>query len=605
MRHRELVLGIIIIIIAWTSPLVVFNGDSSTKPAMVSPDAVPLDIDSDHILSADDGVIIDSSPVIVLELPGYSIPARGSTWLQSPIIIHAAPVILVDGSLGADSAGHVPDSLVDILVGEDACVILTGRSAWLLHLLRERGPPSGVAPSTTQLLATPGLEGAIYLSSPIPLTLGSMLTTESGIDLPDDNIQTDMSRIVDLTGAHASSLAPLRYDSWPLEIFLLGPEDPQLLTTVGRGLVVNTIAYATALRENPVSLALAGAQAADTELLSGGYSYAHEATMAGTYYAVKMAEAILDVSEWSSWKSAIQGLVLSILNSLTADLGAETGFLTAQTDGSVGCKSTAQGLWVLSIMDLTSQFAVSEIVAYLSSRQDVDGDFENQLTTTYHVTEALAAAGFLPSIDTVSVESWLRSCVIDGGRTSDPDLWGSIASNPISTSPSNLYASHYVQALGILGTTHNDPVKLTSWIITRTAIGDGSFHNAVGPGGEITIGTGSALTAMAVMGTLSLENRTSGLSWLNNNQLDSGGYSLQTMDADIVAKSKESYCVAVALHEMSETSSSVALGLKNYLSAIETDIGFELMSPVPSLMWNYWLTTASRMNHATGVVDAK
>ncbi|MFX0054576.1 MAG: prenyltransferase/squalene oxidase repeat-containing protein [Candidatus Hermodarchaeota archaeon] len=619
MRHRRLVLGIIIIAIAWTSPLVLSSGYSPLLQ-----DAAHLDVNPAHIVSADDGVIIDWSPVIVLELPGHSIPARGSTWVQvlqsagvaasvvtvsdllvEPTIIHAAPLILVDGSLGADDASHVPAALVDLLIGEDVSIVLTGRAAWLLHLLRGRGPPSGIALSNYQLSTTPGLEGAIYLSSPVPLSLGSSLTTESSILLPDDPIQTENSRLVDLTGSGPSSLASLRYDSWPLEAFLFAPENPLLLTTEGRGLVVNTLAYAIALRENAVSQTLAAAQSDGTTLLPGGYSYAHEPTMAGTYYAVQMAVALMGASEWALWKSARQGLVLAILNSLAVDFGAETGFLTAKTDGSVGCKSTAQGLWVLSIMGLSPQFTVTEIVAYLASRQGMDGDFENHITTTYHVTEALASAGSLGTIDTVALESWLRSCVIDGGKTSDPDLWGSIGSNPASTSPTNQYASNYVQALDILGTTHNDPVKLTSWIVTRTAIGDGSFRNTVGPGEEITIGTSSALTAMALMGTLSSENRTNGLSWLESNQLDSGGFGLEAKDGDIVAKTKESYCVAVALNEMSETSISASQELKSYLIAIETNIGFELMDPVPSLMWNYWLATISRMNHAAGVVDEK
>ncbi|MFW9887732.1 MAG: hypothetical protein ACFFER_06085 [Candidatus Thorarchaeota archaeon] len=619
MKHRRLLLGMILIIIAWTSPLVLSNDSSPLQL-----DATLSDVDSAHLVSADDGVIIDWSPIIVLEMPGHSIPARGSTWLQilhsegvaasvvtvsdllaDPTIIDTAPIILVDGSLGADDASHVPAALVDLLIGEDVSIVLTGRAAWLLHLLRDRGPPSGIALSNHQLSTTPGMEGAIYLSSPIQLSLGSSLSTETPVPLPDDPIQTENSRLVDLTGSGPSSLASLRYDSWPLETFLFAPEEPLFLTTEGRGLIVNTLAYAIALRENAVSQALAAAQSDDTALLAGGYSYAHEPTMAGTYYAVKMALALLSASEWSTWKSAKQELVFSILNSLMVDFGAEAGFLNAGTDGSVGCKSAAQGLWVLSIMGLSQQFPVSEMVTYLSTRQSLDGAFENHITNTYHVIEALAAAGFLGSIDTAAVESWLRSCVIDGGKTSNPDLWGSIGSNPTSTSPTNQYASDYVQALDILGTTHNDPLKLTSWIVTRTAIGDGSFRNTIGPGEEITIGTGSALTAMATMGTLSSENRTNGLSWLGSNQLDSGGFGLETKEGDIVAKTKESYCIAVALNGMSETSGPVSLELRSYLSAIGTNIGFELMDPVPSLMWHYWLATISRLNHAAGVVDDK
>jgi prenyltransferase beta subunit len=616
------VLGIIIIIIAWTSPLAIFDGDNSTAPLTVSPDAQPLDIDAEHILSADDGIVIDWSPVIVLEMPGYSIPARGSTWLQvlrsegivasvvtvselmaDPTIIHAAPVILVDGSLGADNGSHISLALIDILVGEDASIVLTGRSAWRLHLLRERGPPSEIALSATQLITAPGYVGAIYLSSPIPLTIGSALTTEIPVNLPKDPTQIENSRLVDLTGSESSSLASLRYDSWPLDTYLLGMEDPSLMTAQGRGLVVNTLAYSMVLRENPVSLSLADSQSEEDEMLAGGYSYSHEPTIAGVYYAVQIAYSLMSGAEWSSWKSANQALVLSCLESLLVDFGTESGFLTSAIDGSVGCKSTGQGLWVLSVMDLSSQFAVSEIISYLSTRQDVDGGFENHITTSYQVTESLESAGYLGSIDSSSLETWLRSCVIDGSKTSDPDLWGSIAPNPISTSPTNQYASQYVQALTLLGTAHDDPVKLTSWIVTRTSIGDGSFRDTVGPAQEIALGTASALTAMAVMGTLSVENHTSGLNWLTGNQLESGGYGLKTKDSDIVGKSKESHLVSVALKEMGETSDPIASGLRDYLSLIETTTGYELMEPIPSLMWNYWLTSASRLNHARGSVN--
>ncbi|MGD9381975.1 MAG: hypothetical protein PVI03_05975, partial [Candidatus Thorarchaeota archaeon] len=123
-------------------------------------------------------------------------------------------------------------------------------------------------------------------------------------------------------------------------------------------------------------------------------------------------------------------------------------------------------------------------------------------------------------------------------------------------------------------------------------------------GQEITLGTASALTAMAVMGTLSVENHTSGLSWLTDNQLESGGYGLKTKDSDIVGKSKESCLVSVALKEMGETSDRLTSGLRNYLSLIETVTGYELMEPIPSLMWNYWLTSTSRLNHARGSVNA-
>ncbi|MHA1939921.1 MAG: prenyltransferase/squalene oxidase repeat-containing protein, partial [Candidatus Thorarchaeota archaeon] len=337
--------------------------------------------------------------------------------------------------------------------------------------------------------------------------------------------------------------------------------------------------------------------------LAGGYRYSHEPTVAGVYYAVRMADSLMSGAEWSAWKSANQPIVLACLQGLLVDFGTESGFLTSTIDGSVGCTSTGQGLWVLTVMDLSSQFDILEIVSYLSARQDVGGGFENHITVAYYATEGLEAAGYVGSIDSSSLEDWLRSCVIDGSKTSDPDLWGSIGSNPTSASPTNQYASHYVQSLSLLGTTHSDPMKLTSWIVTRTANGDGSFRDTVGPGQEITIGTASALTAMAVMGTLSVENHTSGLAWLTVNQLNSGGYGLKTKDSDIVGKSKESCLVSVALRAMGTTSDPVAVGLKDYLMLIQTTTSYELMEPIPSLMWNYWFTSVSRLNHARGSVD--
>ena len=72
--------------------------------------------------------------------------------------------------------------------------------------------------------------------------------------LPDDKLQTERSRLEDLTGRGVSSqLAPLRHDAWPLDTFLFGPEDPSLLTNDGRGLLLNTLAYATAISESPTS----------------------------------------------------------------------------------------------------------------------------------------------------------------------------------------------------------------------------------------------------------------------------------------------------------------------------------------------------------------
>jgi len=295
------------------------------------------------------------------------------------------------------------------------------------------------------------------------------------------------------------------------------------------------------------------------------------------------------------------------------DYGSETGFMTSAADGIVSCQSTAQGFWVLTTMGLTAEFPESEIVQYLSSRQEVAGGFDNYITTTYYVTEALAVSGQLGEISDYDLELWLRSLVIDGSKTGDPDLWGAIGSNPTSISPRTNYALEYLRSLTFIGLAHPDPAKLTSWILTRTTNGDGSFRNTNGPDEEVvtgtvsalatmellgTTGTVSALATMELLGTLSAENKTTGLAWFSNNQLVSGGFGMKPATDDLVAKTRETSRVALCLESLGETSGSIASGITTFIDSITTSIGFEAMDILPSLMWTSWLLESSRLVHA-------
>ncbi|MFX0107803.1 MAG: prenyltransferase/squalene oxidase repeat-containing protein, partial [Candidatus Hodarchaeota archaeon] len=623
MKSRWLVIGIVmVLILVWIVPYdvpVSYRDESPDTSSLMK----ILENDSVFSTAADEGVPIDWSPFIVLEIQGELIPARGQQWSQvleahgvssqvltvsellaDPTLISHAPAIIVDASLGSESGSHVSQNLVSLLIREDIGLILTGRAAWMLHLMRERGPPSETALSTNQLLPATGLEGAVYLSSPVPLTIGSDLTTESSVQLPVDPVQTEWSRTVDLTGNEPSSLlASLRYDSWPVDMFLFGCEDPSLLTSQGQGLLVNSLAYLMSLRENPLTQNLATYQVQNGGLLEGGFSYMHVPSISGTYYTVRSVKGLLASGEWAAWKADHQTLVTEILNDLVVDLGSETGFMTSILEGSFGCASTAKGLYILAVMDLEGSFNIPKIVTFLSSRQSGDGGFENQISTTYLVTEALEEAGMLASIDTVLLEDWLRDCVIDGTKTSDPNLWGAIGANPTSISATNHYAYEYVNALWLLGNAHTDPVKLTSWITTRTSQGDGSYRDTVTPGEEITIGTSSALATMEILGTLSSENRTSGLSWLESNQLASGGFGLKASSDDIVGKSLDTSWVSKCIEALGETSGPVSTGLRNYFALCETDVGFEIIEPIPSLMWSSWLMEVSRLSHATTSIE--
>ncbi|MFW9833280.1 MAG: hypothetical protein ACFFEK_04745 [Candidatus Thorarchaeota archaeon] len=605
--------ALVILIIAFM--IIVTPVDKSSLEG--SPDA-PKDIATNNYSepSANSAILVSGQQYIVLEMTGGDITNRGDEWSQllnasgivsnvveasdviaTPDVLDNAPTIVVDASIGSSNGAIAPQALIDTLIQKDISLIFTGRSSWILHRLRGTDPPSLTAPATVDLLDSAEYAGAVFITSPNPLSVGTPLTTETGIVLPIDQKQTETSRIADLTGAAPSSIASLRYDSYPLDVFLLSIEDPTLLTATGQGLLQNTIAFATAIRETQTASILGNLQAEEGSLLAGGFHYMHEPTIAETYYAVYSAYTLLTGSSWTSWATQNSELVQSVLETLQVDLGTETGFMTSESERTVNCRSTAEGLWLTETLGLGGSFNKAKIVSYLSSRQ-VDGGFENSITTTFHVTEALYSSGDLGSINIVDLEYWLRSLVIDSGKTSNPDLWGAIGENPTSLSPTNDYAIKYLMSLQFIGKAHPDPGKLTSWILTRTANGDGSFRNSNNPDEEVVTGTASALASLQLLGTLSASNKTSGLLWFLNNQLDSGGFGFKSKALDLVAKTRETSRVAICLSELSEDGGILATGIMGYLASIATDVGYETQDVLPSLMWSSWILSASRFAHA-------
>jgi prenyltransferase beta subunit len=611
----------VLLILIIVSILLVAPIDTPNPEGFLDSQLDPTLLD-ERALSADPGVLVDVSPYVVLEMSGGNILNRGTAWsyflnssgivstvvdvnevILTPEILDGAPAILIDASVGSGNGMMTPQALIDILIKKDITLVLTGRSAWILHRLRRDSPPSLTAPATVVLLNTAEYAGAVFMTSPIPLTVGTLLTSETAVSIPIDRIQTDRSRLVDLTGASPTNIAALRFDSYPLDVFLFSPENPTLLTGTGQGLLQNMIAFSSALRETITASVLANLQDPEGSLLAGGFHYLHEPTIAETYYAVYSADSLLTGLSWSTWVSQHSVTVQSVLETLVVDFGSEIGFMTSVSDGLVNCRSTAQGLWVVTIMGLTGSFNVPEIVSYLSSRQGTDGGFENSITSTYHTTEALYQSGNLGFINTIDLEDWLRSLVIDGSKTSDPDLWGSIGSNPTSFLPTNDYAIKYLRALQFIGKAHPDPGKLTSWIITRTSNGDGSFRNSHNLDEETVTGTASALSSMQILGTLNSSNRTSGLSWFSNNQMDSGGFGMKPLASDLVAKTRETSRVAGCLATIGETGGELATGIMIYVSTITTEVGFETMDILPSLMWSSCVLSTSRLIHASDAVD--
>ncbi|MCK4565885.1 MAG: hypothetical protein KAU48_01110, partial [Candidatus Thorarchaeota archaeon] len=127
------------------------------------------------ITSANPGVTVSNNPYIVLELVGGDISNRGTDWstllntigipnsvlqtsdvLADPSLLQDVPAIIIDGSLGSSSGNQVSQSIVDILIREDITLILTGRSAWLLHRLSARSPSSQTASVATILAIETG-----------------------------------------------------------------------------------------------------------------------------------------------------------------------------------------------------------------------------------------------------------------------------------------------------------------------------------------------------------------------------------------------------------------------------------------------------------------
>ncbi|TFG34604.1 hypothetical protein EU527_02550 [Candidatus Thorarchaeota archaeon] len=591
----------------------------SPTSSIVSDTVVLTDLASP---SSDAGIVIPNNPYIIIELESSIIPARGHDWssllesmgitnvllstselLSNPSLIRNVPALIIDGSLGSSYGNEVPPDVIELLIRTDAPLVLTGNSVWLLHRLTDRCLPSSAAPVATALSIEPEYSGAVFLTRPNSLTIGNALSNEIGLMLPLYESQTPMSRLVNLTGSSDSTIAPLKYDSYPLDLFLFAYENPSMLTATGVDLFENLIAFSASVRETSTANAIASLQTSVGDALAGGFRYMHSPSISSTYYAVHSANSLLEGSEWTSWVIENSPLVRDILNTLLLDYGSETGFKNSETEASVNCRSTAQGLYLIIAMGLSSEFAVSEIVSYLSSRQDIDGGFENHITTTYHVTEALYLSSNLAAIDTNELELWLRDLVIDGTKTSNPDLWGAIGPNPTSTSARTNYAAEYLRSLSFIGKAHPDPSKMTSWILTRTSNGDGSFRNSIGLDEEVITGTASALTCMQILGTLNEANRTASLNWLTNNQLASGGFGMKSQSNDIVAKVRESSRVALCLNVLSETAESLTEGITQFIDLITTETSFEAMDLLPSLMWTHYLLDASRLVHASPVVD--
>lgn len=573
----------------------VFNPESHFAPAASAGTKIQL---GNYLIVHENGMTISSHGqdlVHLLESEGVVVSlAEASDLLLDQSPLDDAIAVICDSSLGAENGTMISAAFIDLLVWADKPTILLGRSQWLLHSLRDEGPPQKTALASLYVYASPAYAGAVFLSSPYAVSSGSEITGESLI-LPVHSAQSEHSRLVNLTFASsASELAPLRYDSYPLDLFLLGMEDPEAWSTSGKNLLMNTIAYCTSLQESPVTLTLAGTQTKD--ILKGGFSYHHESSLESAYFAISAVKSILDASAWSTWRSDNADFVKGFLDALYVDLGTESAFMDTASSGTTGVRSTSQGLWISTTMGLSSHYDIAKLETYLANRQSVDGGYGNILST-YYVTQALYASGSLSLLDTDDLESWLRDCVITGADTSDPNRWGGIAYSPASTSPQNNYATRYLMALDYLGKSHDDPAKLTSWILTRTANGDGSFDNSLSAGSEPITGTASALTSMAILGTLSPSNESSGIDWIAANQLASGGYGLDLAEYDILAKTEETSSMALCFEVLDVTNETLLDGIASFIDKIKTPAGFEGMDTEPSLMWTYWISSAGRYSH--------
>ena len=571
------------------------------------------------MLSSSAGIPTTLGVYVIIELTGASIAPQGSSLsslltennvphvkynvndvLANFSLLNEAQALILDASCGSSDGAAVSDEFITLLVRMDHPTILVGRAAWLLYRLRQTSPPESIAILSTHLQTTPGYEDAVFLSQPISLTIGSLLTMENSLNLPVDEVQTERSRLINLTGTTApAALSPLRYDSWPLDVFSFGPEDPVQWTEDGKGLLVNTLAYCAALRETSLASLLQEKQSRQGQTLAGGLHYSHTPSMSSTYLAIHAVWDLMDTGSFSGWRPDNQLLVQTILQELYVNSGSEAGFTESVYDGVVSEDSTAMGLWLVSVMGLDSPFSVTKLTAYLSSQQNPDGGFSNHMTVTYHVTESLYETGSLNQINRVSLESWLRSCVVDGS-TGTPENWGGVAKNPTTGEARNTYSSQYVQSLWMLGKAHTDPLKLTEWI-QDTSNGDGSFRDTVAVDMYVTRGTSSALITMSILGTLTASNRTAGLSWLTANQLPSGGFGMGERSQDIVGKTWAAAEVAGCLKRLGETTSPLSNEILAYIGGIQSDAGFEAMEEIPSLMWSYWLAEVSRSIHTSSV----
>lgn len=580
-----------------------------TFPLAVQDGAQYIHRENAPYLAASPEKQVNAVQYVIIEAPGTNIPARGALLADIlrmrglPILLLSADAInesslkgaeciILDGSMGAGNGSLVSDLTLSSLLQTDAPLVLLGRSSWLVHRLRGRGTPSMTAFSTTIVYTTPRYEKAVFFSSPSVVALGNPVTDESAVPLPVDRVQTEHSRLVNLTGTDDVHRLPvLRYDSWPLDLFLFSPEDPASLTTNGINLLVNVLAYATALRETETANVISSHQADPAGPVGGGMSYFHEPTLEAIYHAVHIAHNVLDAANWTQWRDNHEQMITNALNVLYQSTGSLASFYTSAIDGKITNTSTAQGLWIVSIMNLQG-FNTTALIASLSSAQQTDGGFQNSIDVTYYVTEALATADALNTIDTGSLESWLRACVIDSSDTMDALLWGGVSLHPESASPSNQYASHYVLSLRFLGATHNDPAKLTEWIVEQTRNSDGSFNNTMNQSSDTVIGTAGALTTLSILGTLNSSDRSAGLSWLSSVRSDAGGFGRD--GSDRLGKLRFTGPVALCLTEINGDTS----GLIEFVKACETPLGYENMEVIPSLMWTARLTEAARYAHS-------
>jgi prenyltransferase beta subunit len=565
------------------------------------------------------GTSVSMGDYLVIEASGQNIPENGMAiseqlterGLSVQIVdigdimiqhnlVKQAPVLILDASLGSDQGTAIGQEIISLLIKYDRPIVLLGNACWLVHRFRGDSQAAKTAPVETDLLFSSSQAGAVFFSSPHPMTNRSPLTTES-LNLPVDQPQTERSRLVNLTQAQKNDALPfLRYESWPLDSFMVGMEDPLHWTVEGTSFLVNIIAYAAAMSESVLSRTIADLQSEGT--FAGGFAYPHTSTMDATYHAVRMADNLLNNSRWNEWINTHSSQITTILDSMFSDFGAEAGFGPNSWSSTVSLTDTANGLWIVEVCGLDAEFPTSELVSYITSRQETDGGFGNAVDVTYYATEALSAANSLPNIDLQELSYWLEDCEITSADApSQPEKWGGIARNPSSSSPTNLYAMYCLLARELISNPHNDQ-KLIEWILD-TSNQDGSFSNSLSPGDSMVQGTASALISLEVKGQLSSANRTNGLAWLELNQLDSGGFGVDNKSSDILAKTSETSLVSLTLKWLEEKTNILGLNILDYLQSIETTIGFELMEPAASLMWSSYMSKASRYAHAGGIVD--